>query len=110
MFLYLQLFNQPNCPFPKLRGISFSCVHYSILSKNRVFGKAGAVQFDVFASDSENKNIYAQLLNEQLGALDDLKGERLALCTANFNQSAESLVGQLGVIIFQYAYSTDAGH
>ena len=41
-------------------------------------------------------------MNEQLGALDDLKGKRLALCTSNFNQAAEGLIGQLGVIIFQY--------
>ena len=31
-------------PFPDLRGIAFVFVHYSILSRNGVSGKSGAVQ------------------------------------------------------------------
>ena len=39
--------HQAHRPFPKLRGISFLCVHRSILPTNRLSGKAGAVH-DIF--------------------------------------------------------------
>jgi hypothetical protein len=34
----------PNRPFPDLRGVSRCLVHHSILSRNGVSGKPGAVQ------------------------------------------------------------------
>ena len=35
--------DKAHCPFPDLRGIAFLIVHYSILSRNGVSGKSGAV-------------------------------------------------------------------
>ena len=37
--------HQPHCSFPNFRGITFVSVHYSILSRNGVSGKSGAVHF-----------------------------------------------------------------
>lgn len=69
---------------------------------NKALGSALQL-FDVFNPDTESRSSHAQMLNEELDALDDLKGKRLAICTANFNQSVEEFGQQLGVIIFQFA-------
>jgi hypothetical protein len=35
---------QTHCAFALYRGISFVCIHFSILSKNGAFDKPGAIQ------------------------------------------------------------------
>ena len=59
--------------------------------------------FDVFNPNKESQAKHAAALQEHLVALSDLKGQRLAFCTPNLNQSVETLVGQMLVIVQQYA-------
>ena len=44
VIVLLVLQHQPHGPFPDFRGITFVSVHYSILSRNGVSSKPGAVQ------------------------------------------------------------------
>jgi len=57
---------------------------------------------DVFNPNKESQALYAAELQEQLVAMGELKGKRLLLCTANFNQSVEGLFQQLLVISYQF--------
>lgn len=57
---------------------------------------------EVFNPNAQNRDRYWEELDKQLIALQNLKGNRLALCTSNFNQSVESLTQQLLVVLEQY--------
>jgi len=58
--------------------------------------------FDVFNPNKELQKESASKLREHLADLDNLKGQRLALCTPNLNQSVEMFTQQLGIILQQF--------
>ena len=59
--------------------------------------------FDVFNPNESSQKVFASKLGGYLGDLYDLKGQRLAICTPNFNQAVESFSQQLVVILEQHS-------
>lgn len=59
--------------------------------------------FDVFNADKGAQTAASSVLQKQLSDLGHLRGERLAICTPNLNQSVEALTSQLVVILQQFA-------
>ncbi len=58
--------------------------------------------FDVFNPDKKTQTTWADRLHKQIAEMGSVKGKRLLLCTANFNQSFEGFFGQLLVILEQF--------
>lgn len=82
-----------------LRQVDLGC---KLLTVSGEAFNAGIYCFDVFNPEKEAQKASALLLHESLNELGRLKGERLAICTPNLNQSIESLTGQLLVILQQF--------
>lgn len=57
--------------------------------------------FGVFNTNKDTQETSASMLHQHLSELGRLKGERLAICTPNLNQSVEILSMQLLVILQQ---------